>query len=179
MQLPLLYGKYKSVLNHLQSVALLLFRMIYGEQFFLAGLEHLRNHADTVSNFKDFGVPFPEINAWMAGGTEMICGSLLFLGVASRFISIPLIFTMLVALCTAHKASFIHIFQPVLNDDGTVKKALIYRIDDWFGQLPMPYLLTALLVLAFGPGLFSIDALIKKCCCKSCKEGPHIEAGSH
>jgi len=27
---------------------------------------------------------------------------------------------------------------------------------------PFPYLLTALIVLAFGPGLFSIDALLKR-----------------
>ncbi len=39
----------------------------------------------------------PQLNVYLAGGTECIGGILLLLGLGSRFISIPLIFTMIIA----------------------------------------------------------------------------------
>jgi putative oxidoreductase len=34
--------------------------------------------------------------------------------------------------------------------------------DKFVQAAPFPFLLTALIVLAFGPGLFSVDALLKR-----------------
>jgi len=48
------------------------------------------------------GMPFPEFMTFMAGWTEFLGGILLFIGLASRFVSIPLAGTMLVAALTAH-----------------------------------------------------------------------------
>lgn len=48
------------------------------------------------------GLPFPEILAWLAAGTETIGAVLLVVGLAVRWISIPLMITMLVAIFTVH-----------------------------------------------------------------------------
>ena len=48
------------------------------------------------------GLPFPELMAWAATMTE-VCGAiLLFFGLATRWISIPLMVTMIVAMVTVH-----------------------------------------------------------------------------
>ena len=44
------------------------------------------------------GFPYPEIGAYAAGGTEFFCGLALIFGVFARLASLPLIFTMGVAI---------------------------------------------------------------------------------
>ena len=48
------------------------------------------------------GLPLPEFMAFMAGWTEFLGGWLLLLGLLTRYIAIPLMFTMIVAATTAH-----------------------------------------------------------------------------
>ena len=48
------------------------------------------------------GLPFPTLMAYMAWGTEYFGAMLLALGLATRWISIPLMFTMIVAAVTVH-----------------------------------------------------------------------------
>ena len=80
-------------------------------------------------------------SALAAGTTEMVCGGLLLLGLASRFVSVPLIFTMTVAYLTAHA------------DEVT-------DLDSFVTAPPFLFMLTCVLVLLFGPGGVSIDYLI-------------------
>ncbi len=48
------------------------------------------------------GLPFPDLLAYLAWGTEYFGAFLLLLGLATRWISIPLIVTMIVAIFTVH-----------------------------------------------------------------------------
>jgi len=48
------------------------------------------------------GLPFPALNAYMAWSVEYFGAILLALGLATRWISIPLMFTMIVAMVTVH-----------------------------------------------------------------------------
>lgn len=48
------------------------------------------------------GLPFPAVNAYMAWSAEYFGAILLALGLATRWISIPLMFTMIVAATTVH-----------------------------------------------------------------------------
>jgi uncharacterized membrane protein YphA (DoxX/SURF4 family) len=48
------------------------------------------------------GLPFAEPLAWLAAGTEAVGAVLLVIGFAVRWISIPLMFTMVVAAVTVH-----------------------------------------------------------------------------
>lgn len=48
------------------------------------------------------GLPFPALNAYMAWGAEYIGAILLALGLATRWLCIPLMVTMIVAMATVH-----------------------------------------------------------------------------
>ena len=147
---------YLSGVGHLacgQPVLLIFLRIWFGYGFFKAGLGKLQNIETTAGYFGDLGIPLPEINAWMAGTTECLGGILLFLGVGSRVVAIPLILTMLVAYSTQHFDEFHTLW--------TVKSGAGYNPAPFFKAAPFNYLLTSLLVLFFGPGDFSIDGIIK------------------
>ena len=62
-------------------------------------------------------------------------------------VAIPVAFTMIVAYVTADSEALTSIFSDP---------------DKFVAAAPFPFLLTALLVLAFGPGTLSLDALIKR-----------------
>ena len=87
-------------------------------------------------------LPAPKLNALLAGSTECLGGALLLVGLFSRLVSVPLIFTMLVAYATADREALGAIFSDT---------------DKFVSAAPFPFLLVALLVLAFGPGRFSLD----------------------
>ena len=138
--------------SYAQPVFLLAVRVLLGWGFIAAGWGKLTNVADAAAFFKSSGITFmPELNVYLAGTTETVCGFLLILGVASRIITIPLIGTMIVALATAHK----EIFDDLLADPNGFVKA-------FDAAPPLPYLITAFVVLLFGPGLFSVDGLLRR-----------------
>ena len=133
-------------LSYLQPVFLLALRLYFGYGFVKAGLGKLLDPETTAGFFAGWGIPLPTLNVYLAGTTECVCGLLLLLGLASRVVTIPLIGTMLVAYATAH-AEVVHALWS--NPNLFVKAP------------PFLYLLTALLVLLFGPGRLSLDGLIK------------------
>jgi putative oxidoreductase len=63
-------------------------------------IEGLKHTADWFGG--SLGMPFPELMAIMAWSTEFFGAILLALGLATRWISIPLMFTMIVAVVTVH-----------------------------------------------------------------------------
>ncbi len=70
-----------------------------------------------------------------------------------RFISIPLLFNFCVAYLTASHAA--------------IKELLHFQSpDDFINDSAFPFLVTSLLILAFGAGKISLDYLLEKCCCK-------------
>jgi uncharacterized membrane protein YphA (DoxX/SURF4 family) len=74
--------------------------------FWMAGTHKLANFQDTVEWFGNsewgLGLPFPVIMAFLATTAEIGGAILLALGLLTRWISIPLIFTMLVAIFSVH-----------------------------------------------------------------------------
>jgi uncharacterized membrane protein YphA (DoxX/SURF4 family) len=70
--------------------------------FIYAGLNKLQNVENVASWFEYLGFPLPTLMVYLAGGTEFIGGICLILGLAVRWISIPLMFTMIVAAGSAH-----------------------------------------------------------------------------
>jgi putative oxidoreductase len=133
-------------LSYLQPVLLLALRLYFGYGFMKAGLGKLQDVATTAEFFAGWGIPLPTLSVYLAGTTECVGGLLLLLGVASRVVTIPLIGTMLVAYATAHT----DVVHALWSNPNLFVKAP-----------PSLYLLTALLVLCFGPGRISIDGLIK------------------
>ena len=56
------------------------------------------------------GLPLPALLAFLATATELLGGVLLLLGLLTRYITLPLMFTMLVAMATA--VSYTHLTLP-------------------------------------------------------------------
>ncbi|MGH9549604.1 MAG: DoxX family protein [Terriglobales bacterium] len=140
-------------LNRLQPVLLLLLRLYIGYGFFKSGWGKLQNISTTAEYFSGLNIPLPALNAYLAGATECFGGLLLLLGVASRVVTIPLIFTMIIAYSTQHIDE--------LRTLWTVPPGKNFNPAAFFKAAPFLYLLTSLLVLLFGPGIFSIDGLLK------------------
>ncbi len=133
----------KSCASCLQSPILLLMRLYWGWQFFQAGKGKLMDLDTPTKFFTKLNIPFPHLSAIMAGSTECFGGLLLLVGLGSRLFTIPLIFTMAVAYLTADIDKVKNIFN-----DG----------DAFVSATPFQFMLTAVIVFAFGPGCFSLDA---------------------
>jgi putative oxidoreductase len=135
--------------NNLQSLFLLYFRCAWGYQFFLSGMHHLTNVAPAIDFFTRIGIPHADVYAPVVSRLEMGCGLLLILGLASRVASLPLIATMVVSIQAIQNPSAPH-------------SQLLFESNFLTNLSPSPFLFTALLVLIFGPGRISVDAVIKR-----------------
>ncbi len=95
--------------------------------------------------FEKIGFSDPEFWAYFVAVFEIICGSLVLLGLATRLAVIPLFIIMITA--------FISTKVPVLIDSGFWKMAHEYRTD---------FALTILLIYLFiyGAGNWSVDSRI-------------------
>jgi putative oxidoreductase len=131
----------------LQSPLLLALRLYWGWQFFQDGKGKLMNHAQVAGYFQSWHVPFPSVSVYLASSTECFGGLLLLAGLGSRLVCLPLIFTMIVAYGTAEIDKVKNIFSDP---------------DKFVTADPFLYMLACLVVLAFGPGKFSIDWLLSK-----------------
>lgn len=147
------YGKLCEMLDALQSPLLLLMRLYWGVGFLMAGKGKLFNLERTAGFFADLGIPLAKASAVLVGSVESLGGLLLILGLMSRLAAIPLTFIMVVAFATAHRDSVVVLFQ-------TPSAAL--------KEDPFLFLLTCVIIIAFGSGKFAVDALLKKKYC----EGP-------
>lgn len=81
-------------------------RLYLAPVFWMAGSKKLANMDSTIDWFGNpdwgLGLPFPELMAWSATLTETAGAILLVTGLAVRWISVPLMVTMLVAIFTVH-----------------------------------------------------------------------------
>lgn len=87
-------------------LAPLALRLYLAPIFWMAGTSKLQDFESTAAWFGNpdwgLGLPFPELMTALAAGTETIGAVLLVLGLAVRWISIPLMITMLVAIFAVH-----------------------------------------------------------------------------
>lgn len=103
------YRRAEHWLDHLRpldGLAPLLLRLYLAPIFLQAGYNKLAHFDSTVEWFGNpdwgLGLPLPTLLAGLAGVTELIGAGLLVLGLAVRWISIPLMITMLVAIFAVH-----------------------------------------------------------------------------
>ncbi len=99
----------QQILDRLRIIdfsAALLMRLYLAPIFWMAGTQKLAHFEDTVAWFGNpewgLGLPFPWLMAVLAVSTELLGTVLLVLGLAVRWISIPLMATMVVATVTVH-----------------------------------------------------------------------------
>ena len=133
--------------SRLPDPLLLSLRLYWGWQFFLTGRGKLMNLEATSEFFASLGLPWPGLQAVLAGGTECFGGALLLVGLGSRLVAVPLIFTMLVAYLTAHRETVTGVWADA---------------DAFVTAPPFLFLLASLIIFVFGPGKFSADALLRR-----------------
>lgn len=138
---------YNTVVPYLRDLILLLIRVFWGWGFFEAGKGKFINFDRTTNFFSSLNLPFPEINVFIAASAEMFGGLLLPIGLGSRIIPLPLIFTMIVAYLTAHTDELSYFFSDT---------------DKFIAAEPFLFLLASLIVFLFGSGRISADHIISK-----------------
>jgi putative oxidoreductase len=95
-----------SRMRHLDGLAPLAMRLYLVPVFWMAGSQKIVGMDNTIEWFGNpdwgLGLPFPAVLAHLAAYTEAIGALLLLVGLATRWISIPLMVTMVVAIFAVH-----------------------------------------------------------------------------
>jgi putative oxidoreductase len=139
-----LYELLIRVAGGLQSPFLLFVRLYWGWQLHIAGRGKLHGIGKVVSFFTDLGIPAPAFNAYFVSWLEFIGGFLLIIGLASRPVALMIAIDMVVAYLTADREALMSIFSDP---------------DKFAAAAPFTILLSSLIILIFGPGKASFDAL--------------------
>jgi uncharacterized membrane protein YphA (DoxX/SURF4 family) len=103
------HGLHQAIFSRLQyfdGLGPLALRLYLAPVFWMAGTRKIADMENTIEWFGNpewgLGLPFPVLLAYLAAYTEAIGALLLLLGLATRWISIPLMVTMLVAIFAVH-----------------------------------------------------------------------------
>ena len=140
-----------------------LIRLIVGGTFLSEGIQKfLFPDALGVGRFVKIGIPYPEVMAPFDGVFEIVCGTLLILGLLTRLAAIPMIINISVAIVSTK--------VPILLGHGfwlfslpTVKTygfwSMMHEARTDFAMF-----LGGIFLLIVGAGCFSLDALLSGCC---------------
>jgi len=186
--------KAQSLLNATRAIDFLgplALRLYLVPVFWMAGTKKLADMDSIISWFGNpdwgLGLPFPEVMAWLAALTEVGGAILLLLGLATRWISIPLMITMIVAAVTVHlQNGWLAIAEGSGFFASERTAGAIERLDiakdilrehgnyDWLTEngsivilnngieFATTYTIMLLVLFFIGPGKASLDYLISK-----------------
>jgi putative oxidoreductase len=141
MKLKELYMSFTTVSSMFSSIALLFARLIIAYGFYEPAMNKWSSIENVAQWFGSMGIPLPLLNAYMAATTEIVGVVFLTLGLFTRFISLPLIVVMIVAILTVH--------LPNGFSSG----------DNGF-EIPLYYMIFLFIFVSHGAGKFSLDRLI-------------------
>ena len=128
--------------------AVILIRLMVGAVFVSEGIQKFLFPDEVgAGRFEKIGLPSPEILGLLVGTFEIVCGTLVLLGLFTRLAVIPLLAIMAVAIYTTK--------IPILLKSGFWKMAHDSRTD-------FSMLLGALFLLIVGAGTWSLDAWLNK-----------------
>lgn len=133
--------------NSLQSPFLLAVRLYWGWQFVQIGWGKLGHLGRVTAYLTELGIPAPALSALFIAILELAGGILLVIGLGSRLIALLLACDMIVAFVTAEREALFSIFS---------------EPDKLYAATPYTFLFACLLVLIFGPGRFSVDAILAR-----------------
>ena len=163
-----LYEKATAVLQRAEDLPLLFLRVILAYTFYGPAMTKLSDIEATAGFFEYLGIPMPFLNAYLAAGTELLGAVLLTLGFMTRYISIPLLFVMIVATATVHGANGFHMIMP--GDDftwenpyinGEAVEGTVVVLQNGY-ELVMYYMAMLMVLITKGGGRLSLDFLIFK-----------------
>jgi len=169
-----------SIKKYTPDLSLLGVRALLAVGFFGPAMMKVKNIEGIAQWFKYLKIPIPTFSAYLVTGVELLGLVLLILGLATELISLPLIIILIVAILTVHMGNG---WLAIASSDnaevasrlGKTKELLqTHGNYDWLTEkgsfvilnngieFPVIYIILALLLIAFGPGKFSISHLIKK-----------------
>ncbi len=132
------------IFSSFQDLSLLMIRLILAYGFYEPAMKKINNFESIVNWFGEgLHLPFPLLNAILATSTEVIGVLLIFLGLMTRFISIPMMVIMVVAIITVHLPHGFH-----ASDNGF--------------EIPLYYSIMLFVLLSHGPGKYSLDEILFK-----------------
>ena len=139
--------------------ATLLVRLMVGSVFFWEGLLKFVYTNQGVGRFTKLGMPIPDLLAPAIAYLEIGGGLLLIFGLATRWIAVPFIIEMVVAILST-KVSLYLGTSPLPLPPSPPKVgawAVLHEIrSDWAQLMTSAYLLWA------GPGPWSLDAILRR-----------------
>ena len=136
------------ILNTDNSKAIILIRLMVGVVFLSEGIQKfLFTGTLGAGRFEKIGLPLPEFLGSFVGSFEIVCGTLILLGLLTRLASIPLIIIMLVAIATTK--------LEILTEKGFWEMMHESRTD-W------AMLLGSIFLLIRGGGFWSVDKALTK-----------------
>jgi len=138
------FAKAESVLGHF---LLLFVRLYWGFLLISAGLGKWMYIQGVIDYFSQLRIVYPQVSAYAIATVELLGGISLMLGFLTRYFSLLLSVSFFIAYATAHSEAIVRFIE---NPSLFVQ------------QEPFLFLLAALMVLCFGPGIFSIDYWIEK-----------------
>lgn len=136
-----LYKHTIHLLNQTQSTVLLFARLLLAYGFYDPAMKKWSDIQSVAEWFSSLGIPLSTLNAYLVATLEFLGVILLALGLFTRFISIPLMGIMVVAILTVH---ITHGFSA--GDNGF--------------EIPLYYLLFLALFASLGAGKLSLDYLL-------------------
>jgi len=147
MQIQKLYDRFFHLVSYLQSPFLLCVRLYWGWQLTQSGWGKLHNLSNVTDFFTSLGLPMPAQTALAISCLEFFGGIFLAAGLLSRLTSLAMTINLIVAYITADREALFSIFSDP---------------DKFYAAAPYTFLIACLIILLFGPGLFSLDTLLKK-----------------
>jgi putative oxidoreductase len=158
--------KTNAILNYSQDIVLLGLRLLLAYTFYAPAMAKISDISATAMWFESMGIPLPTLNAYMAAGTEMAGVVLLTLGLMTRYISIPLIGVMVVAILTVHGVNGFSVIQEgfaVINPyvNGELIEGTVVVLQNGY-ELVLYYSLMLAVLVSHGGGRLSLDYFLDK-----------------
>ncbi|MEO8887275.1 MAG: DoxX family protein [Mucilaginibacter sp.] len=121
----------------------IIIRLLVGMVFLSEGIQKfLFPVADGAGRFAKIGIPHPDFLGPFVGATEIICGTLLVIGLITRLVVVPLLIVILTAIITTK--------IPMLIGKGFWATAHDGRAD-------FSMLMGLIFLLIYGAGKYSLD----------------------
>jgi uncharacterized membrane protein YphA (DoxX/SURF4 family) len=134
-----------------------LLRVMAGGVFFWEGILKFVYLNQGVGRFTKLGMPFPIFTADFVGGLEIVGGILIMFGLLTRWIAIPFVIEMIVAMLST-KISLYLGTSPLPLPPAPPKIgvwAVLHEVRSEYAQI-----MVVLYLLINGPGKWSLDSLL-------------------
>jgi putative oxidoreductase len=160
MSLPLksLLSRALFLLDRLQWLGPLLVRVSLASVFIVTGWGKLHNLAKVTGFFTELRIPMPGFSAGMVSCVEFFGGTLILLGLFTRFAAVPMALSMLVAILTA-------------------KLGEVDGVATFFAFNEFTYFACLVWLVVAGAGAVSLDRLLLGRWTKALRGHTHSESG--